>query len=112
NRGMPPGFTQNVTLANSPKHTVNFQATITPTERWKIEPTVRYVSSRFSSETDPVGTAMGSMVLFDMRVGYQWRQLEVYVGVNDIANKRYEEISGYPLVGRTAYGGLALRLWG
>jgi outer membrane cobalamin receptor len=112
NQGIPQGFTNYVTLANSPKHTVNFVATVTPNARWKWDTTARYVSSRFSDANDPTGSAVGSMVLLDVRLAYAWRQMELYVGVNDVSDRRYQEISGFPLPGRTAYGGIQLRLWG
>ena len=111
NRGIPIGFTSYVTLPNSPKHTLNYIATITPRKGWSVDSTARYVDSRYSGNNQ-TGTKLGSMVLWDMRLGYQWRQMELYLGVNDITNRRYEESAGFPLPGRTAYGGIKLRLWG
>src|SRR5205814_403118 len=42
NRGIPVGFTDFVTLANSPRHTMNYIATITPIEHWSMDSTARY----------------------------------------------------------------------
>jgi outer membrane receptor protein involved in Fe transport len=36
---------------------------------------------------------------------------KAYLGVNDVTNRRYEEQAGYPLPGRTFYGGINLKLW-
>jgi len=40
------------------------------------------------------------------------RQTELYVGVQDITDKRYEEQPGFPLPGRTFFGGVSIKLWG
>jgi outer membrane cobalamin receptor len=111
NLGIPSGFTDLVSLAYSPRHTVNYMLTLTPSKPWTIDSTLRGVGSRFSGNNE-TGDKLGAMVLWDMRVAYQFRQLQLYIGVNDITNKRYEEQSGFPLPGRTAYGGISLRLWG
>jgi len=47
-----------------------------------------------------------------LRVAYQLRQMELYIGVNDLTNTRYVEQPGYPLPGISCYGGIRLRLWG
>jgi vitamin B12 transporter len=111
NRGIPSGFDHRVALAFSPRHTVNYLASITPSRKWKIDNTLRYEDSRFSGN-DGTGTKLGSQLVWDMRLAYQWRQLELFLGVNDINNRRYDEVPGFPLPGRTAYGGVSLRLWG
>jgi outer membrane receptor protein involved in Fe transport len=48
----------------------------------------------------------------DLRLAYQWRQMELFLGIKDLTDKRYVEVSGYPLAGRTVFFGLRLRLWG
>jgi outer membrane receptor protein involved in Fe transport len=110
-RGMPSGSDHLVDLALSPRHTANYLATLLLGKRWTIDSTLRFEDSRFSGN-DQTGMKMGSQLLWDMRVAYQLRQLEIYLGVNDITDKRYQEQAGYPLPGITAYGGLRLRLWG
>jgi len=55
---------------------------------------------------------LGSQVITDLRVSYQLLQMELYVGINDITDKRYEEQPGFPLPRRTLYGGVILKLWG
>jgi vitamin B12 transporter len=111
NTGTPSGVDHPVLLAYSPRHTANVTAVITPSKRWEIDPTLRYEDARFSGN-DRAGTKLGSQLIMDLRIAYQWRQLELFLGVKDLTDKRYEEVSGYPLPGRTAYAGVRLRLWG
>ena len=89
NLGIPPGFDHRVVLAFSPRHTVNYKATVTPAKRWTIDSIVRYEDKRFEGN-DQTGTKLGSQVVWDMRLAYQWRQMEC-LGVDDIVNRRYEE---------------------
>jgi len=60
---------------------------------------------------DLSGEKLGSQLIVDTRVSYQLRQLELYLGVSDLNDKRYEEQPGFPLPGRTYFGGVSLRLW-
>jgi outer membrane receptor protein involved in Fe transport len=110
NIGIPVGYTDFVPLAYSPRHTVNYLATITPVRNWSLDSTVRYVGTRFT-DNDENGTKLGSMVFWDLRLSYVWRLAKAYIGVNDVTNRRYEEQPGYPLPGRTFYGGINLKLW-
>jgi vitamin B12 transporter len=111
NRGKPQGFTDWVNLRLSPRHTVNYLATLMPIKGLKLDNTLRYLSSRYEGNNN-TSTKLGDYLIWGVRVAYQIRQLEMFVGVEDLNNKRYEERGGYPLPGRTAYGGLTLRLWG
>lgn len=111
NTGIPSGDDHPVLLAYSPRHTVNGTAVFTPSKKWEISPTLRYEDARFSGN-DHTGVPLSSQLVIDLRLAYQWRQMELFFGIKDITDKRYDEISGYPLAGRTAYGGIRLRLWG
>jgi len=55
---------------------------------------------------------MGSQLIMDLRIAYQWRQMELFFESTIFSIKRYVEVPGFPLAGRTAYGGIRLRLWG
>ena len=101
---MPAGFDHWVALADSPRDTVNFYAVITPNKKWEFDPTVRYESSRFSGN-DNTGTKLGSQFVMDMRMAYEWRQMELFLGINDLLAKRYDEEPGFRLPGRTVYVG-------
>ena len=111
NTGVPAGYDHPVLLAYSPRHTANYTAAITPSRKWEFDPTLRYEDARFSGNNQ-TGTKMGSQLIMDLRIAYQWRQMELFLGVKDLTDKRYDEVPGYPLPGRTAYGGIRLRLWG
>jgi len=50
NLGVPSGFDHRVVLANSPRHTVNYYAIITPNKKWEMDPTLRYESQRLFGE--------------------------------------------------------------
>ncbi len=111
NLGVPAGFSDWVPLALSPRHVVNLTGAILPSKKWEIDPTLRYESPRYSGDNQ-TGTKMGSRFIMDVRLAYQWRQMELFFGINDLLNKRYVEVPGFPLPGRNAYGGIRLRLWG
>ncbi len=106
NRGIPPGFTDDVELRYSPRHTVNWVATFSPCSHFDWDNAVRYVDARFSGNNE-TGTKLGSMVLWDTKLTKRWKQLEAYLSVRDVTNRRYEEQAGYPLPGRTFLGGVA-----
>ena len=112
NEGKPDGFDEYVALPLSPRDTVNYVATLTPTEHVTFDNTLKYVSPTYTGNND-TGTKVGDYLLWDMRLSYTHAlSSEIYGGIDDVTNKRYEEAAGYPLPGRTIYGGLRLRLWG
>ncbi len=111
NQGIPQGYEDYVTLRLSPHHTVNDLLTWKPDSHWTVDNNLRYVSASYEGN-DESGDKLEDHFLWDMRLGYQVRQLEFYLGVNNITDKRYHERSGYPLPGRTYFGGASLRLWG
>jgi len=105
NKGIPAGSSDFVTLAYSPLNTANHTLTWTPNKSWQWDLITRYLDSRYSGN-NKTGTKLGSQVTWDTRVGYNLTHTELYFGVQDIFNKRYEEQAGFPLPGRTYYGGL------
>jgi outer membrane cobalamin receptor len=110
NVGIPDGFSDFVDLRLSPRHSVNYFTRIAG-KGLHLDQTARYVSSRWEGN-DRSGTKLGSTFLWDLRLGYDLRQLELFIGANNVTDKRYEERGGFPLAGRTIYGGFNLRLWG
>lgn len=111
NKGKPQGFNEFVVLRLSPRHTFNYVASVMPIKGLRIDNTLRYLSTRWEANNE-AGTRMDPDLLWGMRFAYALRQLEFFVGVENLADHRYQERSGYPLPGRTAYGGITLRLWG
>ena len=67
--------------------------------------------ARYAAD-DQKGQKFGAMPTLDLRFSWPWRQAELYIGSQNFLNRRYEEFQGYPLPGRTFYGGVELRLWG
>jgi outer membrane cobalamin receptor len=104
NKGIPAGASDFVTLAYSPLNTANHTLTWTPNKTWTFDLITRYVDSRYSGN-DKTGNKLGSQVTWDTRMGYTLSHTELYFGVQDLFNKRYEEQAGFPLPGRTFYGG-------
>ena len=109
NKGIPVGFDHLVMLAFSPRHTVNYVLSWLPFKGWHVDNTARYEDARYNGN-DQTGTKMGSQLIWDMRFAYQWREAELFFGVNDVNDKRYEEQPGFPLPGRTFYGGVSVKL--
>lgn len=111
NLGTPPGFTDLVPLRLSPRHTVNYLTTLRPIAHARIDNTFRYRSSRYEGNNNS-STKLIDVFLWDLRLAYEIRQLELYIGVENLTNKRYEDRGGYPLPGQRYFGGVSLRLWG
>jgi len=113
NRGRPDGFTDRVALAQSPRHRVDWLMSFHPGRQRKvrIDSDIRYEGSRYAGDNQ-TGGKFGSQVTLDFRVSWPWRQADLYMGTQNALDKRYEEYEGYPLPGRTVYGGIQLRLWG
>lgn len=109
--GVLQGAVDYVELRLSPKHIANYQATWTPNARFKWDNTLRFVGLSYEGN-DRSSTRLDDHFTWDTRASYQIRQLELYVGIQNIVERRYRERSGYPLPGRTFFGGVSLRLWG
>jgi vitamin B12 transporter len=97
-------------LAYVARHCGNVIVTWRPSA-WSFDAAARWTGRRYS-QNGGSGVALPSLVLGDVRGAYQWRQMELYIGLLNVLNRRYEETAGYPLPGMTAYGGFKLRLWG
>jgi len=111
NLGMPPGFDHLVTLAYSPRHTVNYTFTVNPWDTLKLDSVVRYVGSRYDGNDEGNGAfnnKVNAYALWNLRLSYRWRFLDTFFGVNDVTNKRYLEQPGFPLPGRTFNGGVTI----
>ena len=111
NQGIPNGFTDFVVMRLSPRHTANYLATVMPWKRVTVDNTLRYVSTRWEGNNE-TSTKLKPDLLWGMRLAYQLRQMEVFFGVDNLTDHRYIERGGYPLPGRTFFGGVNLRLWG
>ncbi len=110
-RGQPAGFADDVALSLSPRHTAHESLRWTPTKRLTIDNRLDYVAESFEGNNES-GDKLGDRLLWNMRFAYQLRQLDIFVGVDNITGTHYHERSGYPQPPQTFYSGVSLRLWG
>ncbi len=111
NHGTPPGFSRPVTLRLSPRHQASYHAQFLLGKKFTMTHIVRYRSSSYEND-NRTGSKMSSVATWDARFQYPVRQMDFYLGVDNILGKRFRERGGYPLPGRMVYGGVDLRLWG
>ncbi len=109
NVGKPAGFDELVALPFSPRHTVNYVLSLLPLQGLRFDNTARYQDTRYSGNNQ-TGTRMPSQLIWDLRLAFQWRVSEFFFGINNLTDKRYQEQPGFPLPGRTYYGGINVKL--
>jgi vitamin B12 transporter len=91
-------------LARRPKNLARFALTITPTDKWTIEPRVTTVSKRFSS-SNQVGQvdAYTRVDLYsEYRIDANWK---VFARGENILNEHYQEVLNFGTTGPAAYAG-------
>ena len=108
NRGRPDGASSPVELAQSPHHRIDWIMTFHPWHKVRVDTDIKYEGLRYAGDNQ-TGTEFSPQTTFDFRVSWPWRQMDLYLGSENFFNKRYEDYEGYPLPGRTAYGGIQLR---
>jgi outer membrane cobalamin receptor len=111
NRGRPNGYSDRVELAESPRHRFDWIITLRPYRKLRVDADLKYIGSRYGGH-DQSGEKQGAQATLDLRFSWPWRQADLYIGTQNTLNKRYDDVQGYPLPGRTVYGGIQLRLWG
>jgi vitamin B12 transporter len=98
-------------LARRPKWSSNLVLTVQP-GAWTFNFAGRYVGER--ADIDPVTGAPASdpgYVRLDLAARWQaLRRLAPYARIENLANRSYSDVLGYPAPGRTFIGGLALEL--
>ena len=82
----------------------SFALTITPTERWLIEPRVLTVSKRFSSagQTSQVDAYTRVDLYTEYKIDKTWK---VFARGENIFNEHYQEVFNFGTTGRAAYAG-------
>lgn len=92
-------------LARRPKNLARFAVTITPTDRWLIEPRVVTVSKRFSSagQTNRVDAYTRVDIYTEYKLDKNWK---VFARGENILNERYQEVFNFGTTGPAAYAGL------
>lgn len=103
-----PAFTP---LGLSPKHTVNYTITYLPHRLFSVDNSVRYLSGYFDGDGES-GGKLGDTVLWDIRLSFYVRQAQIYLGLTDLLDKRYENRAGIALAGRAMFAGIRVKLWG
>ncbi|OOF70170.1 TonB-dependent receptor plug domain-containing protein [Rodentibacter caecimuris] len=94
-----------VELARRPKHTANTGVAYQITERFGSNLNLAYVGKRI--DTYPSRTKLPSYTLVNFGMNYQIApNLNVYANLNNLFDKKYENILGYGQDGRNFYIGL------
>jgi vitamin B12 transporter len=91
-------------LARRPKNLAHFALTITPTDKWMIEPRVTTVSKRFSSDgqVGQVDAYTRVDLYSEYRIDPTWK---VYARGENILNAHYQEVLNYGTTGPAVYAG-------
>jgi len=91
-------------LARRPKNLARFALTITPTDRWLIEPRVLTVSKRFSSagQTSMVDAYTRVDLYTEYKLDNNWK---VFARGENILNEHYQEVFNFGTTGPAVYAG-------
>ncbi|MDB5655071.1 MAG: hypothetical protein JWQ94_2684, partial [Tardiphaga sp.] len=92
-------------LARRPKNFARFALTITPTEKWMIEPRVTTVSKRFSSanQIGQVDAYTRVDLYSEYRLDTTWK---VFARGENILNEHYQEVLNFGTTGPAVYAGV------
>ena len=94
-----------VEVARRSKHTVNAGLAYQISEKWGSNINLLYVGKRI--DTYPYRTKLPSYTLVNVGMNYQLNSsLNVYVSLNNVFDKQYENILGYGQDGHNVYVGL------
>ncbi|MGM4923708.1 TonB-dependent receptor plug domain-containing protein [Tardiphaga sp. 804_B3_N1_9] len=91
-------------LARRPKNFARFALTITPTDKWMIEPRVTTVSKRFSSanQVGQVDAYTRIDLYTEYKIDANWK---VFARGENILNEHYQEVLNFGTTGPAAYAG-------
>lgn len=94
----------NLTLQRRPRDVVRFALSITPTDKWLIEPRVTAVSKRYSgnNETSPLDPYVRVDLYSEYKIDKVWK---VFARGENILNEHYQEVLNYGTTGPAAYAG-------
>jgi vitamin B12 transporter len=97
-------LTTGLTLARRPKNLARLSLSITPTERWLIEPRVLTVSKRFSSsgQTSQVDAYTRVDLYTEYKIDKTWK---VFARGENVLNEHYQEVFNFGTTGPAAYAG-------
>jgi vitamin B12 transporter len=91
-------------LARRPKNLARFALTITPTDKWLIEPRITTVSKRFSSanQVGQVDAYTRVDLYTEYKIDANWK---VFARGENILNEHYQEVLNFGTTGPAAYAG-------
>jgi vitamin B12 transporter len=92
-------------LARRPKNLARFTLTITPTDRWLIEPRILTVSKRYSGsgQTSQVDAYTRVDLYTEYKIDRNWK---VFARGENILNEHYQEVFNFGTTGPAAYAGV------
>jgi vitamin B12 transporter len=96
----------NLTLQRRPTDVTRLALSLTPTDKWLIEPRVTMVSKRFSgsNETSPLDPYTRVDLYSEYKIDPTWK---VFARGENIFNAHYQEVLNYGTTGPAVYGGLS-----
>ena len=97
--------TTGLELARRPQNSGTIGLTLTPFDKWTIEPSLTLVGKRFSS----IGATerLAPYARLDTLVSWKARDnLDIYVRAENLTNARYQEVTNYGTTGRAFYAGM------
>ncbi len=94
-------------LKRRPRHKINLLLDLIPIDRLHITTDIQYVSSRLDIGPAPTFAArVGAYALVRIAAKYDvTKHVQVYVKIDNLLDRDYEESSGYGTFGRSVYGG-------
>jgi vitamin B12 transporter len=97
-------LTTGLTLARRPKNLARFALSITPTDRWLIEPRILTVSKRFSgsNQTSQVDAYTRVDLYTEYKIDKTWK---VFARGENILNEHYQEVFNFGTTGPAVYAG-------
>ncbi len=108
--GNSMGSYRYVPLQMTPRHTANYRLTTSLPRKWRLINTVQYVHHRFQYDNEQ-GMRFPSYTLWHARLVKKILSSDLYLGVDNITNKRFiESVSTglVPNVARTYWAGITI----
>ncbi len=110
NEGATDGESTLRTLSYSPRHSGRLTLEGPLPFAFAFSTTARFTSRCFAGNGE-TGTRLPSYWVWDARLSKRIHEAELYFRLENIADRRYVELNGYPLPGRTFWGGLSIRFF-
>jgi len=89
-----------------PHNRVNYRINYTNNFGLKISLGTEYVGEQWSARGE-TGDRLPDYFLFNARIAQRIRNLEAYISLDNILDKKYQTVFGYPMPGRTIMAGIS-----